>query len=127
VDRRPPLWRLNERHYGALQGKDKKQTLAELGEEQFMLFAGLRHPAAADRARLGVRPGGTPVRGPAQPSCCRQRMPARTCVVRMLPYWYDAIVPDLRTGATVLVTAHGQLAAGAGEAPGRLVSRPWSG
>ena len=45
-------WRLNERHYGALQGKDKAATLAEFGEEQFMTLAPLvRHPAAADRRR----------------------------------------------------------------------------
>ncbi|MDX6295232.1 MAG: 2,3-bisphosphoglycerate-dependent phosphoglycerate mutase [Kribbellaceae bacterium] len=101
-------WRLNERHYGALQGKDKKQTLEELGEEQFMLFRrsydtppppierGSEFDQAADPRYTGL------------PS---ELLPATEClkdvVERMLPYWYDAIVPDLRAGKTVLVTAHG--------------------
>ena len=66
-------WRLNERHYGALQGKDKKQTLAEFGEEQFMLWRrSYDVPAAADRRRRRVLPGRRPaLRGAAAASCCR--------------------------------------------------------
>src|SRR5512133_698076 len=101
-------WRLNERHYGALQGKDKAATLAEFGEEQFMLWrrsydtppppidAGSEYSQDGD-ARYAFLPP--------------EARPATEClkdvVVRMLPYWYDAIVPDLRSGATVLVAAHG--------------------
>jgi len=101
-------WRLNERHYGALQGKDKAQTLAEFGEEQFMTWrrsydtppppieAGSEFSQDGD-ARYAFLPP--------------EARPATECladvVVRMLPYWYDAIVPDLRQGRTVLVAAHG--------------------
>jgi 2,3-bisphosphoglycerate-dependent phosphoglycerate mutase len=101
-------WRLNERHYGALQGKDKKQTLDEFGEEQFMLWRRSYDtpppPLADDNewSQIGD------ARYAALPD---ELVPRNECladvVVRMLPYWYDNIVPDLRTGATVLVVAHG--------------------
>src|SRR5919112_6387596 len=101
-------WRLNERHYGALQGKDKKQTLEELGEEQFMLFRrSYDTPPPPIERGSEYDQAGDP-RYAALPS---ELLPATEClkddVVRMLPYWYDAIVPDLRAGKTVLVTAHG--------------------
>ena len=101
-------WRLNERHYGALQGKDKAATLAEYGEEQFMTWR-----RSYDTPPPPIEPGSEFAqdgddRYAALPPEAR---PATECladvVVRMLPYWYDAIVPDLRSGATVLVTAHG--------------------
>ncbi|QWZ08155.1 phosphoglyceromutase [Nocardioides panacis] len=101
-------WRLNERHYGALQGKDKKATLAEYGEEQFMLWRrsyDTPPPAIADDdpwAQTGA---------PAYAELADEVLPRTECladvVTRMLPYWYDAIVPDLRTGRTVCVAAHG--------------------
>ena len=70
-------WRLNERHYGALQGKDKKQTLAEFGEEQFMLLASLvRHPAAAAARRRRVLPGRRPaLRGAAAGAAAADGVP----------------------------------------------------
>ncbi len=101
-------WRLNERHYGALQGKDKAQTLAEFGEEQFMTWR-----RSYDTPPPPIEPGSefsqdVDARYSFLPSEAR---PATECladvVVRMLPYWYDAIVPDLREGKTVLVAAHG--------------------
>ena len=101
-------WRLNERHYGALQGKDKAATLAEYGEEQFMLWR-----RSYDTPPPPIEPGSeysqdADARYAALPPEAR---PATEClkdvVVRMLPYWYDAIVPDLRLGQTVLVAAHG--------------------
>jgi 2,3-bisphosphoglycerate-dependent phosphoglycerate mutase len=101
-------WRLNERHYGALQGKDKKATLAEYGEEQFMLWRrsyDTPPPPIADDdewAQTGA---------PAYADLADEILPRTECladvVERMLPYWYDAIVPDLRTGRTVCVAAHG--------------------
>jgi 2,3-bisphosphoglycerate-dependent phosphoglycerate mutase len=100
-------WRLNERHYGALQGKDKKQTLAEFGEEQFMLWrrsydtppppieAGSEFSQDADPRYAGLGAD----------------MPATECladvVARMLPYWTEEVVPDLQAGRTVLLAAHG--------------------
>ena len=101
-------WRLNERHYGALQGKNKAETLATYGEEQFTVW----------RRSYDVPP---PPLDPDDPGAARKDaryaslapdiIPDTECladvVVRMLPYWYDAIVPDLRDGHTVLVGAHG--------------------
>lgn len=100
-------WRLNERHYGALQGKDKTQTLAQYGEEQFMLW----------RRSYDVPPPpiekGSEYSQDADPrySQLGSDLPLTEClkdvVVRMLPYWESAIVPDLLAKKTVLVTAHG--------------------
>ncbi len=101
-------WRLNERHYGALQGKDKKATLAEYGEEQFMLWRRSYDtpPPPIDDADEWAQTG-----APAYAGLADEILPRTECladvVTRMLPYWYDAIVPDLRTGRTVCVAAHG--------------------
>jgi len=101
-------WRLNERHYGALQGKDKKATLETFGEEQFLLW----------RRSYDVPPPPLPdddeysqVNDPRYAGLPGELIPRTECladvVARLLPYWYDAIVPDLRTGALVAVVAHG--------------------
>ena len=100
-------WRLNERHYGALQGKDKAATLAEFGEEQFMLWRRSYDvpppPLAADDEFSQA--------GDPRYANLLETVPATECLAdvvdRLLPYWYDAIVPDLRLGKTVLVAAHG--------------------
>lgn len=101
-------WRLNERHYGALQGKDKKQTLEEFGEEQFMLWRrsyDVPPPPLADDDEFSQ------VGDARYADLPPELMPRTECLAdvvrRMLPYWYDAIVPDLRSGKTVLVAAHG--------------------
>ena len=98
-------WQLNERHYGALQGKDKAQVLVQYGEEQFQLW----------RRSFDVPP-------PAIDDCdefsqskdvryADIQAPKTEClkdvIERMLPYWYHSIVPDLKSGKRVLVTAHG--------------------
>jgi 2,3-bisphosphoglycerate-dependent phosphoglycerate mutase len=101
-------WRLNERHYGALQGKDKAQTRQEYGDEQFMLWRrsyDVPPPPLADDDPL------------SQAGDARYRLlppellPRTECLcdvlARMLPYWYDAIVPDLAAGRVTLVVAHG--------------------
>ena len=100
-------WRLNERHYGALQGKDKKQTLEQFGEAQFMLWrrsydtrpppidADDEFSQAADARYAGLG----------------DEMPATECledvVTRLMPYWEKEIRDDLRDGKVVLVVAHG--------------------
>jgi 2,3-bisphosphoglycerate-dependent phosphoglycerate mutase len=101
-------WRLNERHYGALQGKDKKQTLEEFGEEQFMLWRrsyDTPPPPIADDDEFSQvgdqRYAGLPPELTPRTECLAD------VVRRMLPYWYDGIVPDLRRGLTVAVVAHG--------------------
>jgi 2,3-bisphosphoglycerate-dependent phosphoglycerate mutase len=100
-------WRLNERHYGALQGKDKKQTLEEYGDEQFMLWRrsfDVPPPPIADGDEFSQA-------GDPRYADLGAEMPQTEClkdvVARMLPYWESAIVPDLDAGHTVLVAAHG--------------------
>ena len=100
-------WRLNERHYGALQGKDKAQTLAQYGEEQFALWRrsfDVPPPAIEDGSEFSQD-------SDPRYSQLGADLPRTEClkdvVTRMLPYWHDAIVPDLKKGHTVLVTAHG--------------------
>jgi 2,3-bisphosphoglycerate-dependent phosphoglycerate mutase len=101
-------WRLNERHYGGLQGKNKSQTRDEYGDEQFMLWRrsyDVPPPPLADDDPL------SPVGDPRYSALPPELMPRTEClkdvVARMLPYWYDGIVPDLAAGVTVLVVAHG--------------------
>ncbi len=101
-------WRLNERHYGALQGKDKKATLAEFGEEQFMLW---RRSYDTPPPRIDDADEYSQVGDPRYAALPDEIVPRTECLAdvvdRMLPYWYDAVVPDLRSGATICVAAHG--------------------
>lgn len=100
-------WRLNERHYGALQGKDKAQTLAEYGEEQFQLW----------RRSFDVPPPPIdPTDEFAQQGDPRYEDVAgfvphteslKIVIDRMLPYWKADIAPDILVGKTTLVVAHG--------------------
>ena len=101
-------WRLNERHYGALQGLDKAETARRHGVDQVHLWRrsydvppppielGSRWDQSDDDRYVGIT---------------TQIVPRAECladvVTRMLPYWFDALVPDLRAGHTVLVAAHG--------------------
>jgi 2,3-bisphosphoglycerate-dependent phosphoglycerate mutase len=100
-------WRLNERHYGALQGKDKKQTLAEFGEEQFMLWRRSYDTPPPPIER------GSEYSQDADPryAALGDELPLTECLkdvgARMLPYWHSDIVPDLQAGKTVLIAAHG--------------------
>lgn len=100
-------WRLNERHYGALQGKDKKATLEAYGEEQFQLWRrsyDVPPPAIDDNDEFSQA-------GDPRYADLGSDMPKSEClkdvVIRMLPYWSESIVPDLKANKTVLVTAHG--------------------
>jgi 2,3-bisphosphoglycerate-dependent phosphoglycerate mutase len=100
-------WRLNERHYGALQGKDKKETLAQYGEEQFKLWR-----RSYDVPPPPIDPNDQYSQaGDARYADLGAAMPATEClkdvVARMIPYWEESIVPDLKAGKRVLVTAHG--------------------
>ena len=101
-------WRLNERHYGALQGKDKAATRREFGDEQFMLWRrsyDVPPPPIADEDPLSQ--SGDPRYAQIPPEARPRTECLKDVVVRMLPYWYDAVVPDLNDGKTVLVVAHG--------------------
>lgn len=98
-------WRLNERHYGALQGKNKSETLQKFGEEQFNLWRrsyDVPPPPLADDDEFSQV---------GDPRYAGIEVPRTEClkdvVERLIPYWEQEIVPDLQAGRTVLVTAHG--------------------
>ena len=101
-------WRLNERHYGALQGLNKKDTADEYGLDQVHIWRrsyNVAPPAlAADDERH-------PATDPRYVRLSPEMIPATECledvVDRMLPYWYDAIVPDIHNEKRVIVAAHG--------------------
>ena len=100
-------WRLNERHYGDLQGKDKAATLAEYGEAQFKLWRrsfDVPPPPIADDNQYSQA-------NDAKYAGLGAALPKSEClkdvVVRMMPYWNESIIPDLKSGKRVLVTAHG--------------------
>lgn len=100
-------WRLNERHYGALQGKDKAATLAQYGEEQFQLWRrsfDVPPPPIEDNDQFSQA-------GDIRYANLGDALPKTEClkdvIVRMIPYWEDAIIKDLVEHKTVLVTAHG--------------------
>ena len=100
-------WRLNERHYGALQGKDKAQTLAQYGEEQFQLWRrsfDVPPPPIEDGSEFSQS---NDLRYADLGSALPKAECLKDVVDRMLPYWFDAIIPDLVTHKTILVTAHG--------------------
>ena len=100
-------WRLNERHYGALQGKDKKETLAQYGEEQFQLWRrsfDVPPPPIDDNDKYSQF-------GDPRYAELGNELPKTEClkdvIDRMIPYWQSAIIDDLKAGKVVLVTAHG--------------------
>lgn len=101
-------WRLNERHYGALTGLDKAETRERYGDEQFMAWRRSfatppppMEPGSAFSVASDARYAAIP----------RSVVPATECladvIARLLPYWDDAVAPDLLAGQTVLVAAHG--------------------
>jgi 2,3-bisphosphoglycerate-dependent phosphoglycerate mutase len=101
-------WRLNERHYGALQGLNKKETAEKYGDEQVQVW----------RRSYGTPPPAVSVDDPRHPrhdpryrELAPEVLPSteslKDVVARILPYWQDAIVPDLRLGRCLLISAHG--------------------
>lgn len=100
-------WRLNERHYGALQGLDKAETLEKYGEEQFMQWRRSfdTPPPAIDTDSEWAQTNDL------RYASIDGELPRTEClkdvIARLLPYWEGEILPDLSAGNTVLVTAHG--------------------
>ena len=98
-------WRLNERHYGALQGTNKTEIRDEYGDEQFMLW----------RRSYDVPPpaieAGSEFSQDTDPRYAGEPVPATEClkdvIARLLPYWESTIVPEIKTGKTVMIAAHG--------------------
>ena len=101
-------WRLNERHYGALQGLNKAETAAKFGEEQVLIWRrsyDIPPPAlTADDPRF-------PGRDPRYATLTKKELPLTEClkdtVARFLPYWHKTIAPDIKRGTRVLIAAHG--------------------
>lgn len=101
-------WRLNERHYGALQGKNKAQVRQQYGDEQFMIWRrsyDVPPPPLADDDPLSQ------AADPRYAQLPDELLPRTECLrdvlARLLPYWHDQLIPDLAAGRTVLVVAHG--------------------
>ena len=114
-------WRLNERHYGALQGKDKKATLEEFGEEQFMTWRrsyDTPPPPLEDDSEFSQA---SDARYASLPDELLPRTEALADVLhRMLPYWYDSIVPGPARRPRRPGDGARQLAAGPRQAPRRV-------
>ncbi|NHJ00952.1 MAG: 2,3-diphosphoglycerate-dependent phosphoglycerate mutase [Candidatus Heimdallarchaeota archaeon] len=101
-------WRLNERHYGALQGLNKAETAAKHGEDQVLIWRrsyDIRPPALAE---TDIQYPGI---DPKYKNLAKKDIPLTEClqdtVARVLPYWFDEIVPTIKTGKKVLISAHG--------------------
>ncbi len=101
-------WRLNERHYGALQGLNKAETAAEHGEEQVLLW---RRSYDVPPPALTPDDERHPGRDPRYASIPADEMPLtealKETVARFVPYWESTIAPDIRAGKRVLIVAHG--------------------
>jgi len=101
-------WRLNERHYGALQGLNKAETASKYGDEQVLLW---RRSYSTQPPALTPEDERYPGRDPRYRYLAREDIPLTECladtVERFLPYWYRAIAPAIREGKRVLIAAHG--------------------
>ncbi len=101
-------WRLNERHYGGLTGLNKAETAEKFGDEQVHIW---RRSYDTPPPEMPADHPDNPNADPRYANLPPDVLPTTEClkdvVERMLPYWFDAIIPDLRTHDTVLVAAHG--------------------
>lgn len=101
-------WRLNERHYGALQGLDKKETAEKHGADQVLLWRrSYDVPPPPLEESDDRHPGNDPRYADLAPDVIPATEALKQVVERMLPYWHDTLVPDLRRGRLPLVVAHG--------------------
>jgi 2,3-bisphosphoglycerate-dependent phosphoglycerate mutase len=101
-------WRLNERHYGALQGLNKAETAQRHGDEQVLIW---RRSYDTPPPALDINDELHPARDPRYASLSSEELPATEClkdtVARFLPYWHETIAPMIRDGKRVIITAHG--------------------
>lgn len=101
-------WRLNERHYGALQGKDKAQTLDTYGEEQFKIWRrsfDVPPPVIDDESPFSQK--GDQRYSDVDPNVLPRTESLALVIDRLLPYWQDTISKELLSGKTVMIAAHG--------------------
>jgi 2,3-bisphosphoglycerate-dependent phosphoglycerate mutase len=101
-------WRLNERHYGALQGLNKAQTAAKYGDEQVLVW---RRSYDIPPPPLEESDPRFPGADPRYQGLSKVELPLTECledtVARFLPYWHEAIVPTIQSGKKVIIAAHG--------------------
>ncbi len=101
-------WRLNERHYGALQGLYKNETAEKYGEDQVLIW---RRSYSTRPPLLDVEDERFPIKDPRYCYMAPDIVPRGEClkdtVARVLPFWYDSIVPALKSGRKILIVAHG--------------------
>jgi len=101
-------WRLNERHYGALQGLNKAETAVKYGEEQVLIW---RRSYATPPPFLTIDDERFPGFEEKYKSLTKDELPLGEClkdtVERVLPYWFETIVPTIRSGKKIIVSAHG--------------------
>lgn len=103
-----PDWRLNERHYGALQGLNKAETAAQYGDEQVLIW---RRAYAIAPNPLDEGSDMNPAKDPRYAHVPREQLPLTEClkdtVARVVPYWENTIVPAIKSGKKVVIAAHG--------------------
>jgi 2,3-bisphosphoglycerate-dependent phosphoglycerate mutase len=101
-------WRLNERHYGGLTGKNKKETAEQFGADQVKIW---RRSYDVPPPTVGTDSPYHPINDPRYKGLPPEVLPASECLkdvlIRMLPWWHDVCIPDLAAGRVVLVSAHG--------------------
>jgi 2,3-bisphosphoglycerate-dependent phosphoglycerate mutase len=101
-------WRLNERHYGALQGLNKAETAAKFGEEQVRIW---RRSYDVPPPPLEVDDPRHPRNDPRYAGLPPEQLPVteslKSTVARLLPFWHESIAPSVREGKTILIAAHG--------------------
>ncbi|KAG7664653.1 uncharacterized protein J8A68_001815 [[Candida] subhashii] len=101
-------WRLNERHYGDLQGKDKAQTLEKYGKEKFQTYRrSFDVPPPVISADSEFTQVGDVRYSDVDPACVPRTESLKLVIDRLLPYWQDEISADLLAGKTVIIAAHG--------------------
>lgn len=101
-------WRLNERHYGALQGLNKAETAAKFGDAQVLVW---RRSYDIPPPALDKHDSRYPGQDPRYAGLSDKELPLTEClkdtVERFLPYWHDTIAPQVKSGKRVIITAHG--------------------
>lgn len=101
-------WRLNERHYGSLQGLNKSETAAKYGEEQVKIWRRSYDIAPSPLEENDPR---SPIKDPRYKNLKKNQLPLTEClkdtVARVIPFWQDTVVPAIKSGKRVLIAAHG--------------------